>query len=41
MNLLLAAEPDRRTVLSRFVSNLQAGDEEILRDLLEHADNQN
>src|ERR1700755_906422 len=26
MNLLLAAESDRRTVLSRFVSNLQAGD---------------
>ncbi|HEY2695139.1 MAG TPA: BlaI/MecI/CopY family transcriptional regulator [Pseudonocardiaceae bacterium] len=35
MNTLLAAESDRRTVLSRFVSNLQAGDEKILRDLLE------
>lgn len=35
MNTLLAAESDRRSVLSRFVSNLQAGDEEILRDLLD------
>jgi predicted transcriptional regulator len=41
MNVLLAAEADRRTVLSRFVSNLQAGDEKILRDLLERVDKQN
>jgi predicted transcriptional regulator len=38
MHLLLSAEVDRRTVLRRFVSNLQAGDEEILRDLLERVD---
>ncbi len=38
MHLLLSAETDRRTVLRRFVSNLQAGDEEILRDLLERAE---
>lgn len=34
MRLLLAAEPDHRTVLSRFVGSLDAGDEQILREIL-------
>ncbi|GAA1413006.1 BlaI/MecI/CopY family transcriptional regulator [Catellatospora coxensis] len=34
MTRLLAAEPDRTSVLRRFVGGLDAGDEEILRALL-------
>lgn len=34
MHLLLAAVPDRRTVLRRFVGALTAADEQILRDVL-------
>jgi predicted transcriptional regulator len=34
MHLLLAAGPDRRLVLSRFVGSLDESDEQILRDLL-------
>lgn len=34
MHLLLAAGPDRRTVLRQFVDALTAADEQILRDVL-------
>ena len=34
MHLLLAAGPDRRSVLRRFVGTLDESDEQILRDLL-------
>lgn len=34
MHLLLAAGPDRRTVLRQFVGSLDESDEQILRDLL-------
>ncbi|HEX5402974.1 MAG TPA: BlaI/MecI/CopY family transcriptional regulator [Pseudonocardiaceae bacterium] len=34
MHLLLAAGPDRRSVLRRFVGTLDEADEQILRDLL-------
>lgn len=34
MHLLLAAMPDRRTVLRRFVGALTEADEQILRDVL-------
>lgn len=34
MRRLLAREPDRASVLRRFVSTLDAGDEQVLRDLL-------
>jgi predicted transcriptional regulator len=38
MHLLLAAGPDRRTVLRRFVGTLDDTDEQILRDVLGLAD---
>jgi predicted transcriptional regulator len=34
MHLLLRAGPDKRTVLRRFVGALDAGDEQLLRDVL-------
>jgi hypothetical protein len=34
MSRLPAAEPDRGSVLRRFVSTLDDGDEQLLRDLL-------
>lgn len=38
MNRLLTDEADRASVLRRFVSGLESGDEEILRGLLEDPD---
>ncbi|MCY1141665.1 BlaI/MecI/CopY family transcriptional regulator [Actinoplanes sp. Pm04-4] len=35
MSRLMAVEPDRATVLRRFVSNLSADDERLLRELLD------
>ena len=35
MSRLMEVEPDRATVLRRFVSNLSADDERLLRELLE------
>ncbi|MFC5751018.1 BlaI/MecI/CopY family transcriptional regulator [Actinomadura rugatobispora] len=38
MNRLLSKEDDRASVLRRFVSSLDPGDEELLRDLLRQDD---
>jgi hypothetical protein len=35
MSRLMEFEPDRATVLRRFVSNLSADDERLLRELLD------
>ena len=35
MSRLMSVEPDRATVLRRFVANLNADDERLLRELLE------
>ncbi|MBW8487482.1 BlaI/MecI/CopY family transcriptional regulator [Actinomadura sp. PM05-2] len=37
MNRLLAEDPDRASVLRRFVGTLDPGDEDVLRDLLRDA----
>jgi predicted transcriptional regulator len=36
MTKVLDGEPDRDSVLARFVSNLSASDEQLLRELLRH-----